>query len=228
MLVKNWMSKDVITIDVNESMTDATKKLKEHDIRMLPVTKRGELVGVITDRDLKRASASNATTLEVHELLFLLSKVKVGDIMTKSPITVPLDYTIGETAELLLENKISGVPVIKNGGQLSGVITEADIFRAMISLTGLKEKKEFSLPLSWKTGLGLSMRLPILSETMVEAWQVSLPLTIKFGTGIVKSIFACMGLNGLSFSNLKKNLNRRLPLLYMVDFRENEREVYAL
>jgi len=104
MLVKNWMSKDVITIDVNDSMTDATKKLKEHDIRILPVMKKGELVGVITDRDLKKASASNATTLEVHELLFLLSKVKVGDIMTKNPITVPLDYTIGETAELLLED----------------------------------------------------------------------------------------------------------------------------
>ncbi len=98
MLVKNWMSKEVITIDVNNSMMDATKKLKEHDIRMLPVMEKGKLVGVITDRDLKGASASDANTLEIHELLFLLSKIKVGDIMAKDPITVPLDYTIGRNS----------------------------------------------------------------------------------------------------------------------------------
>ena len=69
MLVKNWMSKEVITIDVNDSMTNATQKLKKHDIRMMPVMKHGELVGVITVRDLKKASASNANTLEIHELL---------------------------------------------------------------------------------------------------------------------------------------------------------------
>jgi acetoin utilization protein AcuB len=66
MLVKNWMSKNVITADINDSMQDAMKHLKEHDIRMLPVMKKGKLVGIITDRDLKKASASDAPTLEVH------------------------------------------------------------------------------------------------------------------------------------------------------------------
>jgi len=227
MLVKNWMSKDVITIDVNESMTDATKKLKEHDIRMLPVTKKGELVGVITDRDLKRASASNATTLEVHELLFLLSKVKVGDIMTKSPITVPLDYTIGETAELLLENKISGVPVIKNGGQVSGVITEADIFRAMISLTGLKKKGvQFAFELEDRSGsinevadiirnYGGSMASILTSYDQVRE-------------GHRKVYIRMYGIERPKLQQLKEKLKSTAPLLYMVDFRENEREVYAL
>ena len=98
MLVKNWMSKDAITVDINDSMQDATKLLKENDIRMLPVMKRGKLVGIITDRDLKRASASDATTLEVHELLYLLSSIKIKEIMTKNAITVPFDYTIEETA----------------------------------------------------------------------------------------------------------------------------------
>ena len=62
MLVSNWMSKNVITIDVDDSMQDAMKLMKEKDIRMLPVLKKGKLVGVVTDRDLKRASASDATT----------------------------------------------------------------------------------------------------------------------------------------------------------------------
>jgi acetoin utilization protein AcuB len=104
MLVKNWMSKNVITVDVNDSMQDAMKNLKEHDIRMLPVMKKGKLVGIITDRDLKKASASDATTLEVHELLYLLMKIKVKDIMTRDVITVPPDYTVEETAQVLQKN----------------------------------------------------------------------------------------------------------------------------
>ena len=80
MLVKNWMSKNVVVIDVNDSMQDAMRLLKEHRIRMLPVLKKNRLVGIVTDRDLKKASASDATTLEIHELLYLLTKIKVKDI----------------------------------------------------------------------------------------------------------------------------------------------------
>ncbi|MBW2632342.1 MAG: CBS domain-containing protein, partial [Deltaproteobacteria bacterium] len=98
MLVKNWMSRTVFTIDLNESIHDAMKLLQKHKIRMLPVTKKDKLVGVITDRDIKRASASDATTLSVHELNYILSKVKVSEIMSDKLITVPFDYTIEETA----------------------------------------------------------------------------------------------------------------------------------
>ena len=69
MLVKNWMSKNVITVDVNDSMARASELIKENHIRELPVMKNGKLVGVVTDRDLKKASASDATTLDIHELL---------------------------------------------------------------------------------------------------------------------------------------------------------------
>ena len=107
MLVKNWMSKNVITVDEKDSMQNAMQHLKEHDIRMLPVMKKGKLVGIITDRDLKKASASDATTLEVHELLYLLTKIKVKDIMTRDVITVPPDFTAEETAQVLQKNRIS-------------------------------------------------------------------------------------------------------------------------
>ena len=105
MLVRNWMSKPVITIDSNDSMQEAMKVMKQHQIPMLPVMKKGKLVGIVTDRDLKRASASDATTLEVHELLFLISKIKVKDIMTKDPVTIPVDYTVEEATEILLEEQ---------------------------------------------------------------------------------------------------------------------------
>jgi len=84
-------------------MNYAAKLLKENNIRGLPVMKNGKLVGVVTDRDLKRASASDANTLDIHELLFLIEKIKVKEVMTKDPITIPLDYTIEEAASVLLD-----------------------------------------------------------------------------------------------------------------------------
>ena len=99
MLVSNWMSKDIITVDVDDSMDYAMELMEKNDIRMLPVLKKEKLVGVITDRDLKRSAASNATTLNVHELPYLISKIKVRNIMTKDPITVPQNFTVEETAE---------------------------------------------------------------------------------------------------------------------------------
>ena len=140
MLVSNWMSKPVITVDANDSMHDAIKLLKENHIRILPVMEHGKLVGVITDRDLKRASASDATTLEIHELLYLLCEIKVKNIMTKDPITVPPDFSVEETAQILLKHKISAVPVVKGQGQVVGIITQTDLFRVLTTLTGVDKR----------------------------------------------------------------------------------------
>lgn len=140
MLVKNWMSRDVVTIDRDDSMTHVMKLLKDHNIRMIPVMNKGRLTGVVTDRDIRSASASKAISLEIHELAFLISRIKVRQIMTPDPITVESDYTVEETAEILLRNKINGVPVVDQPGGVVGVITQSDIFRVFISLTGLSKK----------------------------------------------------------------------------------------
>jgi len=133
------MTKDVISVDVNDSMQDAARLIRKHKIKRLPVMENGKLVGIITDRDLKRASASDVTTLEIHELLFLISEIKISDIMTKDPITIPLDYTIDEAAQILLEHKLSGAPVVDDEGQVTGVITQTDIFRVLVLFTGVKK-----------------------------------------------------------------------------------------
>ena len=226
MLVRNWMSKEVITINVNNSMMDATRKLKEHNISMLPVMKKDKLVGIITDRDLKKASASDATTLEVHELLYLISNIKVKDLMAKDPITVPPDYTIGETAELLLEKNISGVPVVGKNGKMAGVITKADIFRALISLTGLK-----------KMGTQFAFELEDRPGSIKEVSDI----IRKFG-GRMASILSSYdrardgrrrvyirmyGVDRPQLERLKEELREKAELLYMVDFRENKREIYG-
>jgi acetoin utilization protein AcuB len=199
MLVENWMSKDVVTVDVNDSMQYATRLLKEHKIRGLPVMEKGKLVGIVTDRDLKRASASDATTLEIHELLYLISKIKIKDIMTKNPITIPLDYTIDEAAGVLLENKLTGAPVVDNEGKVVGVITQTDIFRVLVSFTGVK-----------KAGCQL---MSILSshDEQVDYRHVYI------------RVCDC---DREKLGELKEELKAKANMLYMVDHVERNKEVY--
>ena len=140
MLVETWMSKPVITVEANDPMQKATELLKDHHIRILPVMEDGKLVGIITDRDLKRASASDANSLEIHELVYLLSKIKVKEIMTKDPIAIPPYYTLEETARVLLENKISGAPVVSDKGKVIGIITRDDMLKVLVNMTGVDKR----------------------------------------------------------------------------------------
>ena len=132
MLVKNWMSKEVVTVEADDSMQNAIYILQEQNIKKLPVMEKGQISGIITDRDLKKASPSDATTLDMHELLFLISKIKVRDLMTKLVYTVRPDYTVEEAAAILLEKRISGLPVVDESNRLIGIITRSDLFRVII------------------------------------------------------------------------------------------------
>jgi len=138
MLVKDWMKKDVITIDAHASVIDAVHLLKEKGIRRLPVLKNGKLVGIVTDRDLKDFTPSKATTLDIYELRYLLSKANVEEAMTPNPITVPPDVPIENVALIMHDKKISGLPVME-GDNLVGIITESDVFEVLVALTGVKQ-----------------------------------------------------------------------------------------
>ena len=227
MLLRNWMTQNVITVDANDSVVNATKKLKENNIRMLPVIKKGKLVGIVTDRDLKRASASNATTLEVHELLYLISKIKVKDIMTKKPITVPFDFTIEEAAEILMKNKISGVPVVDGRNQISGIVTQNDLFRAMISLAGLKSRGvQFAFQIDDRSG-SIKEIADIVRKYGGRMASI-LSSYDRVQEGYRKVYMRMYGIDRLRIPQLKEDLKEKATLLYMVDLRENIREVYAL
>ena len=226
MLVKNWMSKNVITVDANGSMHDATKLLKKHGIRMLPVMKKGKLVGILTDRDLKKASASDATTLEVHELLYLLTKIKVKDIMTKDVVTVPPDFTVEETAQVLLRNRISGAPVVDADGQLVGAITQADIFRVLISLTGVGNGGiQFACQMEDRPG---SIKEVADVIRNYGGRMVSI-LTSYDGVpeGHRKVYIRMRSIERSKLQNLIQELQSKTKLLYMVDHAENIREIFA-
>ena len=225
MLVSNWMSKNVITVEVDDSMHDAMKRMKEKDIRMLPVLKKGKLVGVVTDRDIKRASASDATTLDVHELLYLVSKIKVGNIMTKDPITVPQNFTVEETAEVLLKHKISGAPVVDQNGQLVGTITQTDLFRVLISLTGVgKGGIQFAFQLEDRPG---SIKEVADIIRLYGGRMVSI-LTSYDGVpeGYRKVFIRMHSIERARLQQLKEELSYKAALIYMVDHRENIREIF--
>lgn len=225
MLVRDWMSTKLITVDAGNSMLHATKLLKQHGIRMLPVMKDDRLVGVVTDRDLKRASASDATTLEVHELLYLLSDITVGDIMTKEPVTVPYDFTVEEAAEVLLKNKISGTPVVDRANRVVGVITQTDLFRAIISLTGLQRKGvQFALQVSDTPG-----SVKHVTDTIRQYGGRMASVLTSYGDapeGFRKVFITMYNIDRQRLFTLKKDLQEQATLLYVVDRLDNRREIY--
>jgi acetoin utilization protein AcuB len=111
--------------------------MREKNIRCLPVlNKNGKLAGILSDRDLKSASPSKATALDVYELNYLISTVSVESIMTKNLVIVRPDETVEFAAILMLENKISALPVINRTDALVGIVTQTDIFKALVNITG--------------------------------------------------------------------------------------------
>jgi acetoin utilization protein AcuB len=225
MLVKNWMSKNIFTIGVENSMHDATAILKQHHIRMLPVVKKDKLVGIITDRDLKRASASDATSLEIHELLYLLMKIKIKDIMTKNPIAVPLDWTVEETARLLLSNKISGAPVIDEKDRVVGVITQTDLFRVLISLTGIHAG---GIQFGFKTK-DYPGSIKELADIIREFGGQMVSILSSYDNvpeGFRMVYIRMRHIDRPRLEVLKKRLMLKTNLIYMIDHRENKREFF--
>jgi CBS domain-containing protein len=131
--VREWMSTRVITISPDQTLPEAHEIMKKRKIRRLPVVENGELAGIITLGDLREAGPSDASSLSIFELNYLLAKLKVSEIMTSDPLTVTPQTGLTEAAKLMLHHKIGGLPVIE-GKTVVGIITESDIFRAYVRL----------------------------------------------------------------------------------------------
>ena len=154
MLIKEWMSRSVITIDSNKSLNDAIKIFQVRIISMLPVLNQGQLVGIITDGDIKKAMPSDASTLNKFEMQTLMDKVKITTIMSKPVITTGQDHTVDEAAGIMLEKGISGMPVLGPNGGLEGIITKSDIFRCFVSFTGVSNQGQiFAFKLKDRPGV---------------------------------------------------------------------------
>lgn len=138
MLVKERMSKPVITVPTDMPILDALKLLQREKIRRAPVVKEGKMVGIVSDKDLLNAGPSDATSLSVWEMNYLLSKIRVSDVMTREVLTVDEDTALEEAARIMADNKIGGLPVMRDG-HVVGLITETDLFKILLELMGARE-----------------------------------------------------------------------------------------
>ncbi len=227
MLVCQWMSKNVITIEATEPMQQAINLMMDNHISMLPVMEEGKLVGIVTDRDLKRASPSDATLMDIQQVLYHLSRLEVGAIMSRYPITVPEDFTVEETAEVLLSNRISGCPVADKEGNITGVITKNDLFKAVISLSGLSKRGvQFGFLLEDKPG-SIKEVTDVLRK--YNARLVSIMSSYEKAPEGHRHVFIrAFDLDRGVLPQLEAELKEKGNMLYMVDHRDNKREIFPM
>ncbi|MBP8003160.1 MAG: CBS domain-containing protein [Chloroflexi bacterium] len=138
MLVKERMSHPIITIKPDVPILEALNLMKSEHIRRMPVIKDGHMVGIISEKDLLNASPSDATSLSVWEINYLLSQIIVANVMTKKVLTVTEDTAIEDAARFMVDNKIGGLPVMRDG-RVVGLITETDLFKVLLELMGARE-----------------------------------------------------------------------------------------
>ncbi len=134
MLIKDVMTKNPITVEPKATILEATELMKKNNIKKLPVLdKSGALVGIITENDLQKSAPSEATTLDMYELTYLLSKLTVEKTMTKNVVTVNADETVEEAARIMSDGDFGCLPVMKDN-LLVGIITDSDLFRMFIEM----------------------------------------------------------------------------------------------
>lgn len=135
MAVKDYMTKDVITITPDTRVAKAADIMREENVRRLPVLENGKLVGLVTAGTMAGATPSKATSLSIYEMNYLLNKTKIKDIMLLKVITVSPEASLEDAIYLMLQNRIGVLPVI-DGDQLCGIITDRDVFKAFLHVSG--------------------------------------------------------------------------------------------
>lgn len=132
--VGDIMSRPVVCVDSQSTLPEAYELMREHGVRRLPVLKEQRLAGIITLGDVRGALPSEVTTLNRAELSFLMEQVKVERVMRHPVITVRPDSKLADAARLMIQHRISGLPVLSTEGIVIGLVTESDIFRILIDM----------------------------------------------------------------------------------------------
>ncbi|HTY24009.1 MAG TPA: CBS and ACT domain-containing protein [Desulfomonilaceae bacterium] len=225
MLVKNWMIKPVITVDVNATMQQAIDLMMDHSISILPVLENDKLVGIVTDRDIKRASPSSAVLLEIQHVLSQIAGLAVGAVMSPHVVTVPLDFTVEETAQLLLEKGFSGVPVVDDQGSVQGIITKTDVFKVLIAVSGVARKGvQFALLLKDEAGKIKEITDLILThDVRIVSFMNSYELA---PAGHVYVYIRMYHPERDKMFRVIDELRRKNRMIYWVDNKENVRKIF--
>jgi acetoin utilization protein AcuB len=167
MLVSDWMTPAPLTVAKTTPVLEALRLLKERGFRRLPVVDGANLVGIVTDKDLKDAMPSKATTLSVWELNYLLSKLTVGEVMAHPVKTCRASDTLESAALVMQSSKVAGLPVLDKAGALVGMLTITDVLGAFIQVLGLREG-----------GVRLTLELPDVPGSLNITTQAIQPANV--------------------------------------------------
>ncbi len=137
MFVSDWMTAKVFTVGPDDYLSDAIFIMKEKSVKHVPVVKGGKLKGLLSDRDIKEYSPSKATALDIYELHYLLANTKIKEVMKTKVTTIAPDSPVEEAAMIMLDRNIGCLPVIDDG-RLCGIISDKDIFHALVDITGVR------------------------------------------------------------------------------------------
>ncbi|MBQ9697200.1 MAG: CBS domain-containing protein [Acidaminococcaceae bacterium] len=204
MLVKDIMTPNVYTINQNQTLLELQGLMSDDHIRRVPVLNdAGQVVGIITDKDVKLASPSEASTLSRYEASYLLSRIKVKDVMTHNVKTVYATADLADVAALMYQDHIASVPVMDEvNNNLCGIVTDSDVFRALVDIFGLGQSaSRITIDVSDKPGVlaevakmfadrGINIISCVTSETKV-AGEKELTITAdlsQIGLGIVEEL----------------------------------------
>lgn len=164
------MKTNLVTISPDTPIFKAREMMDSRNISHLPVTDgRAHLLGIVTDRDLREAWASPATTLSVHELTYVLQKLTVANIMTRKVVTATPDMTIERAAHIIHDRRISALPVLKDD-RLIGIITTTDLMEVLLQALGMSED-------STRLSLLVRDRIGVLAE--VSGWMQRSDINIR-------------------------------------------------
>ncbi|MGV3006245.1 CBS and ACT domain-containing protein [Streptococcus pluranimalium] len=139
MAVKDFMTSKVIYVSPDTTVAHASDKMKAQDLRRLPVIENDRLVGLVTEGTMADATPSKATSLSIYEMNYLLNKTKIRDIMIRDVITVSQDASLEDAIYIMMKHKVGVLPVVDND-QLYGIITDRDIFKAFLEVSGYGEE----------------------------------------------------------------------------------------
>lgn len=201
MLVSRRMSSPVITVSENTPIMEALELMRRQNIRRTPVVdKKGRMIGIVSDNDLQNAGPSEATTLSVWEVNYLLAKLLVKNVMTKDVLTVTEDTPIEEAAYIMSENQIGSLPVMR-GKKIVGLITETDLFKTFLELMGARDAGvRITALIPNKQG-----ELDVLTHAVSEAGGNFVALGVFEGASSADKVLT-IKVTGLSEAELKEKI----------------------
>jgi len=226
MLVMNWMHQPAITIDADDVVADAATLLQEHEIHMLPVMQKGKLVGIVTDRDIKRASPSDVVSENRAQSSDLLAGITIKKIMTPDPVTVSCDYTLEEAVEKFLVHNISGIPVVNRQQKVIGVITKSDLFHMILTLFGFGKKgHKFALEVKDRPE-SLTAITDIIDGYGGRITSI-LSTRERAAKGYRRLYIRVADIDQPSLAHLKEVITQKATLRYIIDYNEKKRECFG-